>query len=104
MAASSLTSRSPLYLLQEHSLRKSSLPARVYHASSAQQPGTPNALFLLLCRPANDPTGTGVPTKKVTPLQRLAQYTARQGLLTCPVEGHGFRLQGGRHGSARPTS
>jgi hypothetical protein len=54
------------------------LAARVY--ASAQQPGTPNA-FLLLCRPANDPTGTGAP--KITLFHRLAQYTARQGL---PVE------------------
>jgi hypothetical protein len=54
------------------------LAARVY--ASAQQPGTPNA-FLLLCRPAHDPTGTGVP--KITLFHRLAQYAARQGL---PVE------------------
>jgi hypothetical protein len=53
--------------------------ARVY--ASAQQPGTPNAFLLsLLCRLANDPTGTGAP--KITLFHRLAhQYTAaRQGL------------------------
>jgi hypothetical protein len=44
------------------------------------QPGTPNA-FLLMCRPAHDPTGTGAP--KITLFHRVAQYTARQGL---PVE------------------
>jgi hypothetical protein len=39
--------------------------------------GTPNA-FLLLCRPAHDPTGNGAP--KVMLFHRVAQYAPRQGL------------------------